>query len=91
MSSMKVMNKRLRWFVKEMQGKLRLNLYKTDARHLSRRAIKGLLNHEVDELSVALREEWFHADMIIKECADIANYAMMLADKVYYQKKKGNK
>ena len=91
MSSMRVMNKRLRWFVKEMQGKLRLNRYKTDARHLSRRAIKGLLNHEVDELSVALRDESVYPGMIIEECADVANYAMMLADKVYYQKKKGSK
>jgi len=86
------MNKRLRWFVKEMQGKLRMNQHKTDSREEYVGELINNLDLEVAEMKCACRKSGGgHDDEIVAECADVANYAMMLADKVYHQKKKGSK
>ena len=86
MSSMKVMNPRVRWFAEEMRKKLRENTRKTESRDLSFRKLKGMLNVEMSELTWAIQaRNIMSADDVIEECADIANYAMMIADKMHEQ------
>ena len=85
MSSMRIMNPRLRWFVRQMQYKLRQNTDKTDARELEFIDLYRLLRGEVNELKLDLEDkinDGYVRDAIIEECADVANYAMMIADKV---------
>lgn len=85
MSSMRVMNPRVRWFAEEMRRKLRENTHKTESRALTLRELKGMLNREVSELADSLimyRDNPQWADYVIRECADVANFAMMIADKV---------
>jgi len=83
MSSMRVMNPRVAWFVKEMQKKLAVpkNQEKGDPRTATRRQLLKLLEHELLELKDVI--EYHKPDEIIEECADCANFLMMIADKVH--------
>lgn len=67
------------WFVQYMFNKLRQNEHKKHWRELSEDWLLEALNSEVGELSFALSSG--DKDDIIYECADVANFAMMIADK----------
>jgi NTP pyrophosphatase (non-canonical NTP hydrolase) len=78
---MKAMNPRLEWFMEQMREKLRANTQKSDPRtSLTIRQLSAMLSEEVLELKSALRG--VNEDDVVSECADVANYAMMIADKV---------
>jgi len=80
MSSIRALNPRIKWFNEEMRKKLRLNTHKPDARGCYKEDMMEKLLHEVEELTAVIN----HSDRtaIISECADVANYAMMIADMV---------
>lgn len=78
---------RLKWFVEKMRGKLALpkNQAKGDWRIEDVERLYDKLDDELDELADAIfiirsnsRER---TEEIIKEAADVANLAMMVADK----------
>ena len=45
----------------------------------------NLMQAECDELEEELLQETQDPDRIVSECTDIANYCMMISDKVKYQ------
>jgi len=71
----------LKWFTREMEKKLSLprNVAKTHWQEVSLRTLISRLQGEVEEAHSALLAN--HLDQLITECADVANYAMMIADK----------
>lgn len=74
---------RIEWFVQRMEAKMGLpkNVAKGDWRNSNPEDIAIGLGREVMELAEAIRDSE-PPENIINECADIANYCMMLADKV---------
>lgn len=95
MTDMKIVEPRLRWFVKIMRKKLAMpkNVAKTDWRELSIlkniRGIKDEYNELIQAWTFAVPSN-DEIDAMILECADIANRAMMLADQLN-EMIKGNK
>ena len=91
MTQMDEMGKRLLWFAGKMHEKLAIpkNQQKGDPRTCSSRYLFELLQKEVDELDAALTMSDVKRNIlsgawkrrIIEESADVANFAMMLADK----------
>ena len=81
MSSMHVLAPRIRWFVDQMKSKLRMNQQKADARGLSRGRLFEMLEGEVEELRAEIEQGTVDPECVIAECADVANFAMMLADR----------
>lgn len=75
------------WFSKVMERKLRRNDHKGgwDTNHLSE--LYARLQEESEELRDALSE--YDLDGIIDECSDVANFAMMLADRAKNLKERG--
>ena len=67
----------LRWFVLHMKAKLRQNQHKGDYSMSSELWLLARLLDEVGELVRAINDEDVVA--IQDECADMANFAMMLA------------
>ena len=65
-------------FTQDMEAKLRANDHKNGWADIGLTKLFELLNGEVDELTEALEED--DARNVINECADVANYAMMIAD-----------
>lgn len=70
----------VKWFAEQMERKLSANDHKgqwqsCDAMWLLRR-----LKEETTELEEALLQAKFDAHELINEAADIANFAMMIAD-----------
>ncbi len=59
-----------------MMQKLRKNRHKAHWNTVSQAWLLGRLKDEVEELQLALQEGWD----VISECADVANFAMMIAD-----------
>ena len=75
----------VQWFANEMEKKLRKNDWKGGWSECSFDWLWDLLNEEIDELSTALDEVIDEQNIVtnedlISECADIANFAMMIAD-----------
>ena len=70
------------WFAEQMELKLRQNDHKTDWRQEKTSRLYCLMQDEEFELRNELLKELASSDetRIIKECADIANFAMMIAD-----------
>ncbi len=69
-------------FTKNMEKKLIQNGHKGNRNswlHLTYKQLFDLLNNEIDELIEAIWEQKSE-DHIIDECADVANFAMMIAD-----------
>lgn len=94
MSSMKIMNPRVDWFAEKMRYKLRQNTDKKDARQMNEWYLFVQLHQELDELQEAMESDYrdmLSIDAIIEECADIANYAMMIADKANQEQKEKDK
>ena len=65
-------------FTKDMEAKLRVNDHKDGWADIGLTKLFVLLNGETEELEEALQDN--DARNIIDECADVANYAMMIAD-----------
>jgi hypothetical protein len=73
----------LTWFSGRMSGKMLKNLHKSGWRGLPIEYLRWRLGEEVKELDEALASHKFNSqDDIVNECADIANFAMMIADVV---------
>lgn len=83
--------KQLAWFVEQMKAKLDKNLHKGGWCSVSTYALYTMLHKEIEELDSAVkaffveqgfgRDTSFEAAHVVEECADIANFAMMLADR----------
>lgn len=96
MATMKIVNPRLMWFVWEMRHKLAVpkNQAKGDWRDNTQGALARLMLAEVAELWELASDGDAEPQLLIEECADIANFAMMLADKIkfdYMEYLEGNK
>jgi len=65
----------VRWFAEKMEEVLKENDHKGGEEALS---LFWMLQDEVRELEVAL---WYKEGNVVKECCDVANFAMMIADK----------
>lgn len=61
-----------------MLEKLRENRHKAHWKHVSREWLVGRLHDELDELLSAIESD--QPLSIVYECADVANFAMMIAD-----------
>ncbi len=66
-------------FARAMMERLSANKHKGGWRHEDQRYLTERLQQEVDELFVALAKG-HSAEEIRKECADVGNFAMMIAD-----------
>ena len=69
----------LMWFTRLMEEVLRDNDFKGGWDNCSNSYLIAKLNEEVDELKAAIWKD-LDAQTIIKETADVANIAMMIAD-----------
>ncbi len=76
-------------FIVEMQKKLSVNSHKGDRKGWltdDKWTLYGRLIDETYELRRALED--YKAKDIIQECADVANFAMMIADKTMTEERK---
>jgi NTP pyrophosphatase (non-canonical NTP hydrolase) len=71
----------LEWFVQQMEQKLKENDHKQHWQNNHPYKLLDNLYEEAKELEEAIVMN-FSAKEIIKECADVANFAMMIADNV---------
>lgn len=71
----------LEWFVTEMETKLDSNNYKGTWKNDSINRLFDMLEDEADELFSEITEINVSNENIIKECADVANFAMMIAER----------
>lgn len=69
-----------------MEHKLRKNDHKTGWRHLPIEALRRLMMLEVEEYNVA--REFFGLEEARKELVDVANFAMMLHDRLGLEDRK---
>jgi len=86
------LRKELQWFAEEMEAKLRENDHKSGWHGNTVRSLFQRLREESDELLVqshplqldTIAETLSREDAceLIRECADIANFAMMIADNI---------
>lgn len=77
------------WFSTVMLKKLRENRYKQHWSELDLAYLINRLKEELLELEDELpntKNNMIDIDAAIFECADVANFAMMVADKLYQQK-----
>lgn len=77
-------------FAVDMEAKLDQNRHKGGPegwRALDLTTLQKLLSDEVAELNGALALG--NSAAIVSECADVANFAMMIADKVLHMRKEG--
>ncbi|MGE5572976.1 MAG: hypothetical protein ACM3ZU_08170 [Bacteroidota bacterium] len=84
-------NQRLRPALSEfavyMEHKLRRNDHKPDWRTCSLAYLRGRLNQELAELDEAVQSG--DPYRIYDECADVANFAMMIADRAKSNRREG--
>ena len=76
-------------FAKDMEHKLKANDHKGGWENFALHELFDLLQDEVNELSEAMQDEGAssnYAESVIDECADVANYAMMIADTLRIRK-----
>jgi len=78
----------LQLFADAMEAKLKKNDHKSGWRNLPIEALFKLLMIEIEEFKVA--NEFFEADAARKELVDIANFCMMLHDRLGMEKDKNN-
>lgn len=77
--------KSLRWFMKKMGEKLTENERKWKVKPWPKKSLEHLfmrVNEEVKELNDALNSSFWDKEAIVRECADVANFAMMIAKNV---------
>ena len=77
----KAVREPVRWFAEQMERKLRENDHKSHWRGESVLDLWPLMRKELDELNTAFAKN-LPPERIVEECADVANYLMMLADNV---------
>jgi hypothetical protein len=92
--------KEVQWFAEEMEAKLKENDHKGGWYGCRFRALFPRLREETDELLLAahplnldtMAEKLTEEDAcnLIRECADIANFAMMIADNVRAKRDRPN-
>lgn len=70
------------WFAEQMERKLRDNDHKRKWDECTQRYLVNRLFEEATELSRAVSEGRESEQSIIEEAADVANFAMMIADNV---------
>lgn len=75
----------VRWFAKRMEAKLRANDHKQHWSKLHKDYLIERLFQEANELWLAIRNGE-SAENIIQEAADVANFAMMIADNAEVQR-----
>lgn len=68
------------WFAREMEKRLEANDHKTGWGSCSLQYLSMRLTQERRELERAIKNK--DIKNVIEECADIANFAMMIADNV---------
>ena len=76
----------IQWFAILMQGKLNENAHKGNWDNCEMGYLRRRLSQEVAELKRALDKHKrgnATAEDVRNECADVANFAMMIADTVY--------
>jgi len=73
------MRKEVRWFAEKMEEVLRENDHRGGWEDMSALELFSCFLGEVYELDSAL---WHGDGDVVKECCDVANYAMMIADKM---------
>ncbi len=73
-------------FATAMEAKLRKNDHKTGWQQLPVEALRRLMMLEIEEYNVA--REFFGADEAMNELVDIANFAMMLRDRLRIERQK---
>jgi len=66
----------VRWFAERMERKLQQNDHKGGWNNDSFHALLRRMREEVDELESAQSDQ----EKLIDECADVANFAMMIAE-----------
>jgi NTP pyrophosphatase (non-canonical NTP hydrolase) len=71
-------------FAQLMEKELRANDHKSGWRSMKTKWLLARIKDEVAELEAALASG--DVDKIASECADVGNFAMMLADKAKYSK-----
>lgn len=76
---------KVREFAIEMEKKLAKNDHKTEWNKLPLPAFVRRLQNEVEEMKMAL--EYETPDDVTKECADIANFALIIADRANNDRK----
>lgn len=69
-----------RWFIDEMEEKLAANDNKIHWSKESNARLLSLMMHEMLELLESHRNMEY--ENVIKECADVANFAYMVADNI---------
>jgi hypothetical protein len=69
--------KAVQWFAEQMEKELKANDYKGGWDSCSEEYLLNRLKEELNELELSPIVD---IDMYISECADVANFAMMLAD-----------
>lgn len=67
----------VQWFAERMEERLKANEWKGGWQGLNFLYLLALLMEEMGELARAVLEE--PADEVIHECADVASFAMMIA------------
>lgn len=70
----------VRWFAGLMEGQLRANDHKGGWHSMTKFQLHERLEEEVKELEQAILGGG-HSERIIREASDVANFAMMIADK----------
>ena len=73
----------VRWFAEQMEARLRANDHKTGWLDCNDSWLLGRLREELEELAgeVLAWGESRRPEYVVKEAADVANFAMMIADK----------
>lgn len=79
--------KELQWFVQEMETQLKENDHKGGWKNCTDSYLLSRLLEEVSELLLVTLEN--DQLRIKEEAADVANFAMMIADNRYYENKEG--
>lgn len=74
------MRDQVKWFAEQMEAKLQENDHKGGWENCSVEYLLNRLNEEAQELFYAT-ETPNSMETIIREAADVANFAMMIADK----------
>jgi len=68
----------VKWFAERMEKVLKENDHKGGWKGIGVLDLFWTLQDEVRELEAAL---WYGEGDVVKECCDVANFAMMIADK----------
>lgn len=77
------MREDVKWFAEQMESKLQENDHKGGWEECDPFWLLDRLKEEIFELKLSMARQ--ENEDVIKECADVANFAMMIADKARKQ------